>query len=130
VAHRGRENADEALAAALACGATVEQAAAKAGVSARTAHRRLKDPAFLRRVQAAQGDLVQRQGSLLTGAGLEAIKTLVELLRPPAPPSVRHAVARSVLEFGLKIRKAADFEPRLAELERRLDAQQGGSSVA
>jgi hypothetical protein len=130
VAHRGRENADEALAAALACGATVEQAAAKAGVSGRTAYRRQKDPAFRRLVQAARGDIVQRAGGLLTGAALESIKTLLELQRPPSSPGVRLGAARSVLEFGLKVREAAELEGRLAELERRLDAQQGGHSVA
>jgi hypothetical protein len=44
VAHRGRKNADEAL--ALASGKSVREAAAEAGVSKRTAHRRLADPGF------------------------------------------------------------------------------------
>lgn len=46
---RGRRNADEALLAALACGATVENAARTVGISARTAHRRLKEEGFQKR---------------------------------------------------------------------------------
>lgn len=125
MAHRGRRNADEALALALACGATVEQAAQKAGVSARTAHRRLVDPAFTRRVHSARGDMAQRAGGLLTGAAMESIKTLLELRRPPAPPAVRLGAARAVLEFGLRVREAAELEARLAALEVRLAGEEG-----
>jgi len=46
VAHRGRKEADEALLQALACGATVETAAQRAGIGERTAYRRLADPEF------------------------------------------------------------------------------------
>ena len=45
---RGRKAVDEELLLALACGFTVEQAAARAGVSAGTLQRRLRDPAFPR----------------------------------------------------------------------------------
>ena len=69
MAHGGRKKADEALALALACGATVEQAAQKAGVSARTAHRRLAAPAFQRRVREAKVEMVQRATAVLTAAG-------------------------------------------------------------
>jgi hypothetical protein len=129
VPHRGRTNADEALAQALACGATVEQAAQKAGVSVRTAHRRLTDPAFVRRVQAARGDMAQRAGGdmarraggVLTAAAIESIKTLLEL----QPPSVRLGAVRAVLEMGLRVRERAELEARLAALEERLAAVAG-----
>ena len=49
--HQGRRRADDQLRLALACGATVEAAAKKAGVSVRTAHRRLTCPAFRRSVE-------------------------------------------------------------------------------
>jgi hypothetical protein len=46
VAGNGRKSADETLLIAIACGATVETAATKAGISPRTAHRRLQTPDF------------------------------------------------------------------------------------
>ena len=46
MAHQGRTGANEALLAALACGATVEASAESAGVSPGTAHRRLRDLTF------------------------------------------------------------------------------------
>src|SRR5689334_17341262 len=101
MACEGRRGADEGLALALACGATAEQAAQKAGVSPRTAYRRKADAAFVRRVQAARGELAQRAGGALTAAALESVKTLLELQRPPAPPTVRLGAARAVLELGL-----------------------------
>jgi hypothetical protein len=75
---RGRKDADEALLVALACGATVEGAARQAGVSRRTAHRRLADPAFLRRLAAARADMVQRATGVLTnGASLKVFRPIL-----------------------------------------------------
>ena len=124
MAHRGRQEADEALLTALACGATVENAARAAGVSPRTAHRRLADGAFRRRLQAARADMVQRTAGVLTAAALEAVKTLVEMMKPPVPCAVRLGAARATLEVGIKLREVADFEQRLAALEEQVRAQQ------
>jgi hypothetical protein len=125
--HTGRKNADEALLLALACGATVEQAAQKAGVSARTAHRRLADPAFRHRVQVARGEMVQRSAAMLTAAALEAVKTLLTLQHAAVPAAVRLGAARAVLEIGVKLREMADVEERLTALERRLATAAGPS---
>ena len=122
MAHRGRKNADEVLALAFACGSTAEQAAQKAGVGVRTAERRLADPAFARRVQEARDAIVQRASGVLTAALLEAIKTLLELQRPPAPPSVRLGAARAVIDSALKVRTQAELEQRLAAVEERCAA--------
>ena len=121
MAHRGRKGADDALLLALACGATAENAARSAGVSERTVHRRLSDPAFQQRLQAVRADIVQRMSGTATAAGLEALKTLLALQKEGLPPAVRRAAARDVLEIGLKLRAHADFEQRLQALEERLD---------
>ena len=60
MAHRGRRNADEALALALATGQTLRAAAAATGISERTATRRWADPDFRRRVSEARAGMVQR----------------------------------------------------------------------
>jgi hypothetical protein len=116
---RSRKKADEALLRGLACGATVDSAARAAGISARTAHRRLKEEAFQKKLQDVRAEMVQRTAGMLTGSGLEAGKTLVSLLDSTVPPTVRHGAARTILELGLKLRENAEMEERIAALEAR-----------
>jgi AcrR family transcriptional regulator len=117
---RGRRNADQALLTALACGATVEAAARNAGVSQATVYRRLQDRDFQQRVQQVRSDMVQRTAGMLTAAAMEAVKTLLELQKAPAPAAVRLGAARSVIELGTKLRETAEFEERLAALEQQM----------
>src|SRR4051794_21288395 len=126
MAHQGRKGADEALLAALACGATVEAAAKAAGVSAGTAHRRLRNVSFRNKLLEARGDIVRRTAGALTAASQESVRTLLTLQREPTPPAVRLGAARAVLELGLKVREAAELEERLAQLERQVLGQEGG----
>jgi hypothetical protein len=123
MAGTGKHYADEPLVMALAGGATAEAAAQKAGVSLRTVRRRLAAPAFRQRLQQVRADMVQRTAGALTAAATEAVRTLLELQKPPNPPAVRLAAARAVLDQGLKLREAAELEERLAELERRVEAR-------
>jgi hypothetical protein len=119
VAHRGRKNADDALLMAIACGATVENGAAKAGVSTRTATRRMADPVFRKRLRALRLDMVQRTMGALTASGQEAARTLLELMKA-STPSVRRGAVRLVLEMGIKMRELADLEERLGALEEQM----------
>jgi hypothetical protein len=123
MAQRGKRNADQQLLLALACGATVESAAQKAGVSVSTAYRRLADPDFKRQLQAVRADMVQRTAGALTAAATEAVRTLLELQKATNPAAVRLGAARAVLEIGMKVREVAELEERLAALEERLADQ-------
>jgi hypothetical protein len=125
VAHRGRSNADDALLAALAWGATADAAAKAAGVSVRTVTRRLADPEFRTKLQEARGDIVRRTAGALTAASQESVRTLLTLQREPTPPAVRLGAARAVLELGLKVGEAAELEERIAQLERQVLGAQG-----
>jgi hypothetical protein len=100
---------------------TAETAARSAGVSERTVHRRLADPAFQRRLQVVRMDIVQRTSGTANAAGMESLKTLLALQKEGMPPAVRRAAARDVLEIGLKLRAHADFDQRLQALEERLN---------
>jgi hypothetical protein len=120
MADKPRKKAEDALLLALACGATVENAARQCGLSERTAYRRLAAPTFRQQLQALRADLVQRTAGALTAAATEAVRTLLELQKPSAPPAVRLGAARSILEMGLKLREAADLEERLTALEQQL----------
>lgn len=116
----GRKRADDALILALACGAQVEAAAAKAGVSSATAFRRLKDPEFKARLDAARADMVTRATAMLTAAAMEAVKTLLDLQGTKQPPATRLGAAKSVLEIGNRLRTEVDLAARLGALERAL----------
>jgi hypothetical protein len=117
--HSGRRNANEILLLALACGATAEAAAQKAGVSKTTVHRRLNDPEFRQRLQQARAEILQRTTAALTASSMEAVKTLVELQGGKIPPSVRLGAARAVLELGAKLRETVELEERIRALEMR-----------
>jgi hypothetical protein len=121
VAVSGRRNADEALAAALAAGLTVDEAAGKAGVSARTAYRRLADGAFRQRVSQLRADMVQQALGKVADGMAEAAFVLRALLAADTPPSTRLGACRSLLELGVKLRESVEIEERLAALERRLE---------
>jgi hypothetical protein len=116
---RNKKNADEALLLALACGANVDNAARTAGISPRTAHRRLASPEFQERLRKLRTDMVQRTTDMLRATGMEAVKTLVSLQDASQPATVRLGAARSLLELGMKLRESAEFEARLCALEQR-----------
>jgi len=118
VAHDGRKNADEALVLHLAAGLTVEAAARKARVSPRTAHRRLAEPDFRRRVTKARAAMVERALGKLADGAAEAVDTLRKLMAKAKGESVRLAAARAMLELGNRYREAVEMEERLAALER------------
>jgi hypothetical protein len=121
MAHRGRKNADQVLLMALACGASAEVAARTANIGTATVFRRLKDPGFCKQLQQLRTDMVQRTAGALTAAGSEAVRTLLELLKPTNPGATRLGAARSVLEIGMKAREFAELEERLAMLEQRAE---------
>ena len=119
-----RKKAEDALLLALACGASVDQAARQCGLSIRTVYRRLAEVDFRRRLQALRSDMVSRTAGTLTAAATEAVRTLLELLKSSASDAVRLGAARAVLEMGLKVREVADLEERLAALEQLTAGQQ------
>ena len=128
-----RLEVDRVLLQALACGATVEHAARKAGVGERTVYRRLAEADFVRQLRDLRTEMVQRTASMLTGAGMGAVKTLVDLQADVAVAAgVRRRSARDLLEMGLKFREAIDLEQRLAAVEARLASAvpipEGGSA--
>jgi hypothetical protein len=119
---RGRRNADDVLLLALACGATMDAAAQKAGVSKATVKRRMQDPEFRRQLQEVRSDMVKRAAGTLTAASTEAIKTLLSLQQATIQNAVRLGAARSILEIGIKMREVADMDERLTALEQQMAA--------
>lgn len=104
---------------ALAHGATPAQAAEKLGVHKRTAYRRLADPEFRQRLNAAQAEMIQATSSLMTAASAGSVRTLVLLQDPSMPANIRRGAARDILSLGLPWREAANWEQRLTALENK-----------
>jgi hypothetical protein len=115
---------DHQLLLALACGATIENAARQCGMSESTARRRLQEPAFAKQLQEIRAGMIERTAATLTAAGGEAVKALVSLLATTTPPPVRLGSARTVLEMGIKFREVADLEQRMAALEQLMAESQ------
>ena len=120
MAHRGRRNADEALAAALAAGQTLREAATAVGVSERTATRRWADSGFRRRVAELRAAAVERATGKMGDGMAEAADVLRKLLVANSE-TVRLGACRAVLELAVKLREAVDLEIRLAALESRVE---------
>ena len=116
MAHRGRQNADEALALALATGETLRLAADAAGIGERTATRRWADPAFRRRVSELRGDMTGRALGRLADGMSEAADVLRQLLAAESE-AVRLRAAVELLQLGVKLREATELEERLLALE-------------
>jgi hypothetical protein len=120
----GKKKGDEALLVALASGQSVPRAAQKAGVSQRTAYRRLRDPAFKARVTKARADMVERALGHLAAGTTEAAVALRQLLRH-ADAKVRLGAAKAILDSEMKLRAEVDLARRIEALEETL--QQGHS---
>jgi hypothetical protein len=120
VARARQLKANPSLLIALACGASVKNAARKAGVSERTVYRRLADPAFQQQLENFHTETMQRAAAMLTSLSAGAINTLGALLDPGVQSAVRHKSACSILQLGHEQREKMELEERLAALEQRL----------
>jgi hypothetical protein len=118
MAGNGNRKGDAALLTALAAGESVTDAAKRAGISERTAHRRLTEPDFRGRVTEARAAMVARALGKLADASCEAVDTLRGLLHAEAE-SVKLGASRAILELGNKLREAVEHEERIARLEER-----------
>jgi len=118
VAHRGRRNADESLALAVAGGRTLRDAADDAGIGERTAARRWADAAFRRRVTTLRAEMIARALGKIADGMADAADVLRKLLKAKSE-NVRLGACRAILELGTKLRDSVEVEERLQALERQ-----------
>jgi hypothetical protein len=116
-----RKGGDAVLAAELAGGTAVADAARAAGMSEATAYRRLRDDGFKRQVDEARGEILTRAVARLTSASVKAVETLEGLLTDDMA-FARLSAARAILELGCKLREQTELAARLDALERELTA--------
>ena len=119
----GRKQGDDILITTLACGATVEAAAQKAGMSDRSVYRRLESPEFKRQLKEFRSDIVKRTACMLTAASVEAVKTLLSLMERSTAPATRLGAARAVIEISMRLREAVEIEDRICALEKTFEKE-------
>jgi hypothetical protein len=116
MAGNGNRKGEVALLAALAAGVTIKYAAEQAGISERTAHRRLAEPAFVRELTQARAALLEQALGQLAAGSVEAVAKLRKLL-DHYDGRVMLGAARSILELGSKLHESVELEQRVRRLE-------------
>jgi len=112
-----RTNARASVIAALACGATVAEAAKQVGINESTIWRWRRQPDFIKEVEGAKADLIATAVGRLSDSAAAAVGTLRELLADTSPPNVRLGAARAILELGTKLRETEELARRISAIE-------------
>lgn len=94
----GSLTGDDRLLTALASGCHVENAAVLAGVSERTAYRRLADPEFRSRLDLARESIRESILAKLADAGHDAIGTLWDLMQSSEDEGIRLKAAKTLID--------------------------------
>ena len=115
------QTGDPLLVLALASGATVKDAAQQAGVSERTAWRRLDDDGFRRCVAEAKAELVTRALAKLADGASKAADTLLAVMDCQDDPRARIAAAKLVLDLAMPARQAFTAEADSLRPTRRVE---------
>ena len=106
---------DEELILALAAGATVTEAAQRAGVGKETVYQRLKDAEFRRAVGETRFLAFDAAVGKLTGLAAKAVVTLERLLE--CSPAMGFPAAKAVLQLVPRLLAFTELEQRIAALE-------------
>ena len=120
MARNGNRRGDDALILELARGTSIREAARIACMGERTAHRRLADPSFRRKVSGVRDRQFERAATLLGEASTSAVQALVALLDAPSVQAQLGA-ARAILEHGGRMRESVELAARIAKLEEQSD---------
>ena len=105
-------DSDEPLVLALAEGMRHAEAARRAGV----VQRRLRESAFVTRVQEARAQLVAEVRGALMGATTKAVRVLEAMLEEESP-SIRLGAARGLLDSFVKFQGIEGLSERVTRLE-------------
>ena len=110
-------NKEKALAALLVT-PTVKAAAQAAGISDSAYRRYKKDPEFMQEYRRRCAEMLDNATSSAKAALPPAVERLRAIVEDDTQAPQQHiAAARALLEYGLRLTEAADFEARLKALE-------------
>lgn len=116
---KGKRPVDDLLAASLAAGATVAEAAAAANVGESTVYRRLKDSEFKAKVRELRDSMVARAAGKLSDLMTAAVGVLEELLSSTTE-SIRLRAAVSTIDQAVRLKEIYELADRIKVLEERL----------
>ncbi len=117
---QGKTRLDERLIAALLSKPTVSAAARAAGVSPRTAQRRMRDAEFEEKFRDAKVRLVSETTSRLTANAVGAATVLKKIFdNKKATPGARVAAATATLRLTLESYELQELEKRISDLEKK-----------
>src|SRR5262245_57326108 len=122
MSHSGRKAADGILIVCLASGATVQAAAERAGVSASTVQRRLREESFRTAVARARTDCTRQAAGALAAAATAAARKLRKLLRAKSE-SVQLSAATRILELNASLDAVLGMEDRIRSLEHQYEIE-------
>jgi hypothetical protein len=100
---------------------SIARAAAEAGVSRKTVHAWLRQPAFADELRRLEGLALQSLGRRLMALGELATAALFDALQPGEPMSNRLRAAAIVTERGPALSEITAILARIEQLERRQD---------
>jgi len=109
-----------ALIVALASGESIREAARLSGMSERTIYRRLREDAFIQRVNHARTSMIQQAVGRLARSSAKASQVLEKLLDSNSE-RIRLQTARVILDSSIKLGDALMYEQRLSSLESMLN---------
>jgi DNA-binding NarL/FixJ family response regulator len=112
----GTPAGEDELILAVAAGASVREAAERAGVDERTVHRLVADADFRRAVSQARGRMFDAARGRLASLASKAVETLQRLMESDKPSEALGA-AKAVSELGPRLRESTEFEERINRLE-------------
>ena len=115
----------EVLALALAEGASYRTAAEQAGLSHRTACRRMQDPEFRGRVRKIRDRMTQEAIGKLTSGASKAAGRLLDLSESAQSEMVSLLASRTVLDEMTKLSEYSELAARVERLEERLSGMVG-----
>lgn len=117
--HDDWSDQDEVILVGLAAGMTHAAVAAVAGVSTKTVQRRVGDEAFAAEVSRRRGEQVERVTGRLTELSVRAVDAL-DVALDDESPTIRIRAADMTLNWLVRLRREADLERRIAEIEHEL----------
>jgi hypothetical protein len=114
--------AQESVALLIASGAKIRSAAAKAQVGERTVHTWLDDPNFVALIARHRSRFIERGLGMLARHVSKSVTALAKCLDSESD-SAKVRAAEALLNQLLRFREHIDIEPRLAELEERINRE-------
>ncbi len=110
--------------AELAAGRTVSEAAAKAGISRRTAARWHREPDVVAELDRMRRSTLSHARERLLDLVDQAVGALSRVMADTESPAATVAAARTVLAHVLRFDERTELEERLRLVEQHIEAQQ------